>query len=260
MFYFDLWGFCTQFKRSPRQRNYDRLSFILHIVLCTIFTIFLFAYLKRPVQDNLGIFNDGIKLNAMLLVYWLSIIESYSSRKTQKKFWDIVQQIDQQFCSHRQVYFRIYIIKMVIYLTCLVLFLSNYICHILPDSELHYFWFFFTSFQIYYNNRLFYYLFFLEFIKHELECIEKEVGEMLNSLERSKLQSAKEFLKKFHIERFKWVREYYGLVCDLCGIANDVCGWSNVAAVPLPFLLFMTNINWFYWKLLNLFEIDIVGK
>lgn len=260
MFYFDLCGLCTQFKSSPRQFNFDSLVLILHMILATVFTVFTFLFLKRPIQDSLGIFNDAIKLYALLLVYWLSIFDSYSKRKTQKKFWQIIEQIDQRFCSHRHVCFKSYIIKLIVYFFFLAIFLMNYIWHILPGSELHYFWFFFTSFYIFFNIRLFYYLFFLEFIKHELKIIDHEVSEILNTFERNKLKGAKEFMRKFHRNRFKWFREFYGCIYDLCNIINSVCGWSNVAVVPLPFLLLLTDINWFYWKILNVYEIDIVGK
>lgn len=260
LFQFNLWGFCTEFKNSPRQTNFNRIIFCLHFILCTIFTFFLIAYLRRPIQNVLGIVDDGIKFSVMLLVYWTTIIESYLSRKTQKQFWDIIEKIDQQFCSHRQIYFKVYIIKMAIYFTCLLLYLLNNFQQILPDSDLYYFWVFYTSFHVFYNVRLFYYLFLLEFIKYELTIIDKEVGEILNSIEKCRLQSAKEFLKKFHRNRINWIQKYYAMSFDLCGIVNSVFGWSNVAAVLLPILLVLTDVNMFYWKVLNLFEVNVIGE
>lgn len=259
-FFFDLWGLCTEFKDSPRQLSFDRIIFVLHILLAIVFTVLTFVFLKRPVQDYLGIFNDSVKLNSMLLVYWLSILESYSTRRTLKKFWIIVQQIDQQFCSHQFLCFKSYFVKMITYFIFLIMFLLNYVWKISPNSDLHYFWFCFTSYQIYFNVRLFYYLFFLEFIKHELKAINQEVSAMLACLKRNKLRNAKDFIRIFHRNRFKWFRQYYGCVYELSNIINSVCGVINCAAIPLPFLLLLTDVNWFYWKILNMYDVDIIGK
>lgn len=260
MFFFDCWGHCSQFNTSPRHRKLDSVIFVMQILLVTIFTILILIFLKRPVQDNLGIFNDGVKMTAMIVVYWLSIIESYSKRHAQRRFWTIIKRIDRQFCVHRYRCFKKYIFKMITYAVFMTIFLSNYIFYIPPDSELHYFWLAYTSFSFYYNTRLFYYLFFLEFIKNELQVIDQEVSQILSSFERHKLKSAKEFVKEFHRKRFKWFREYYESIYDLCMIVNSVCGWSNVVAIHLPFLLLLTDMNWFYWKILNMYNIDVIGN
>lgn len=126
LFYFDLWGFCTEFRKSSNQRVFVSLIFLLHIILVSIFSVSILAYLTRFSADKLGTLNDTLKLYGILVVYWLSIFESFIQRPFQRKFWHTVDKIDKYFCSHRYVCFKSYICKFILCLVISILMHLNY--------------------------------------------------------------------------------------------------------------------------------------
>lgn len=260
--YFDLWGFCTQFKVSPRQQKFDRLLFSIHLSLVSVATFGIGAFLIRPTNDNMGLVMDVLKLGANLIVYWFSILESYLKRQMQRKFWKALDQIGQR---HRQCFrFDAYRIKMIIFFILLALmYLNYYILFISTDESaaiLYFFWVSFTLIVVFGKHQMFYYLFHLEFIKHELNIFSTKLIEMQCACGSSRLKNVKIFEKNFRSSQFKWIREFNASIYDLSDIVNAVFGWTNVASVSLSFLFILADTNWLYWKLFNKYRIDLIGK
>lgn len=254
--YFDLWGFCTQVQKS---QTVYRIILICHIIIATFVTLTIIVFMGRPVGDNLGVFNDSLKLYTHLIINWIPIIELYLKHRIQRKFWKIMHNIDKEFCSHQYLCFKSYLIKIILFFILLIAMFLNYLL-CLHRSELITFWFSFIFIVSFCKNYFFYYLFYLEFIKYELKMVYRETKLMSCYCERCTLKSSKTFLKKFYCNRFKWIRKYYGSIYDLCDIINTVFGWSNVFAIPMSFLLILADINWFYWKLYNKYRVDMIGK
>lgn len=100
----------------------------------------------------------------------------------------------------------------------------------------------------------------MELIKNELKMIDCEANEILCACKNGKMKRAKYFMKKFHRNRLKWVREFYSSIYDMCDILNGVFAWSNVFAILISFQLILTDFNWFYWKMFNNFRVDIFGN
>lgn len=247
--YFNLCGFCTQFKTSSNQKKCDRLFFLFHLSLVSITTLGVYAFLNRPTNDNLGAMNDAMKLIANLIVYWLSILELNSKQKMQRKFWHILKQINQHHSPNQSFSFNAYLIKMIIYFVLLTsMFINYYIIFISGDENaaiLYCFWFCFTLIVMFCKQYLFYYLFYLEFMKYELKIVSDELDKMRCFCEKAK---------------FKWIRKFYETIYDLCDIVNAVFGWSNAVAISVSFLLILADINWMNWKLFNKYRIDLIGK
>lgn len=258
--YFDLWGFSTQF-RSKHQKFY-RIIFIVHIVSAMVTTIVTIRFLNRPNNDKLGSVNDTIKMISIVLVYWLSILELHSKQESQRKFWEIVQNIDEHFCCHQHFRINTYILKLMVYVALVLAMYLNYLKRIIVANkrELFHFEFWYTFIGLFRINQLFYYLFFLEFIKNELKMINHEANEMMCDSKNGNLKNANNFLYKFQQHRLKWFRKFYGSIYDLCTIINAVFGWSNLAAIIISFQLILTDFNWFYWKIFNQFHVDVIGK
>lgn len=262
--YFDLWGFSTQFRQSLNHPKIVRTIFIVHIILAMITTLAVLKFVNRPNNDKLSSINDSIKLTAIVLVYWLSVIELYLKKETQRKFWTIVQNIDEYFCCHRHFHVKIYILKLTVYFILTIIMFLNFLKRLIltKKSQLFYYWFWFwyAFVELFRINQLFYYLFFLEFIKNELKMINNETNEMMCAYKNGNLKKTKFFVRKFHQHRLKWFREFYSSIYDLCTIINTVFGWSNLAAIIISFQLILTNFNWFYWKIFNQFHIDVIGN
>lgn len=258
LLYFDLCGFSTQFVQSHK---FDRLIFIVHIILVTVTTVMIGKFLIRPVDDKLGTINDSIKFFTILIMYWLSILELYSKRNIHRKFWGRLQEIDKKNCCHKNLHFRAYILKISIYF---MLYMSMYLNYLkilfsTDNSDLYYFWFCYTYIGLIRQNRFFYYLFHLEFVLNELKIINREVSEMLSVCKNGKLKHKNVFLRKFHHNRFKWIREFYESIFDMCDVINAIFGWSNAVAILLSFILIITEYNWFYWKIFNKFQYNTMG-
>lgn len=258
LMYFDLWGLFTQFNRF----KFSRLIFVLHIVFVSASSYLICRYLLRPVDDKLGTLNESLKFIALIFSYWLSIFELYLKRRTQKRFWHHVQYIDRHFCGHQRFSLANYLLNLKIYFCVSAISYVRYFQRIISTIGLEfiYFWcpcvFVILGFQ----NRSFYYLFYLEFIKHELQMIDHEISEIVYAYVNVKFNARNVLTMKFHRNRFKWTRQYYGTVHSLCGILNSVFGWSNVAAILLSFCFVLTDTNWLYWKILNAYQFSILGK
>lgn len=262
---FDLWGFSTQFRTSRNQRKLDLLILTTHTILASIATSRITIYLLRPVNDQLGTFNDILKFSALIFLYWISLIELYFKRKIQRKFWECVCHIDQHLCSHQQIKLTSYLNRIKIYFLLSALAYLLYLERLLNNtgSKFLIFWLSYIFMCLVFQIRSFYYLFFLDFIKHELKMIDLELAVMLNdcrNVQPKRFRKKHMFLIKFHRKRFKWIRQYYDMIYNLCRIVNNVFGWSNVIAILLIFHLILTDINWFYWKLLNKYQFNIHGN
>lgn len=262
--YFDLWGFCTQFKVTPRQQKYDRFLFLLHLGLVSLATFGIAGYLFRPTNDNMGFLMDVLKLGANLIVYWFSIFELYSKQQMQRKFWKTLKQIGHRLYHDQFFRFDAFLIKMTIFFILLALMFLNYCILFISGDEsdaiLYFFWLSYTLIVVFCKHQTFYYLFYLEFIKHELNTCSNELFEIQCSFQSRRLKSGKIFEKKFYSNRFKWIRDFYASIYDLSDIVNMVFGWTNVASVSVSFLFILADTNWLYWKLFNKYRIDLIGK
>lgn len=262
LLYFDLWGLFTQFNRLFKQSKFSRLIFILHIFLVSASSYLICKYLLRPVSDKLGTVNDVLKHIVLLFSYWLSIFELYLKRRTQNRFWHHVQHIDRHFCSHQRFSLANYMFNLKVYFCISAISYIGFLQRIISTIGLEfiYFWFPCVFVVLGFQNRSFYYLFYLEFVKHELKMIDHEISEIVNAYENVKFNARNVLTMKFHRNRFKWTRQYFESVHSLCGILNSVFGWSNVANILLSFHFVLTDINWLYWKILNAYQFSILGK
>lgn len=263
--FFDLYGFSTEFRETPKQRKFHSVILISHIILASVATSRIVLYLLRPVDDQLGTINDIFKFSALVLVYWLSLFEFYLQRKNQKQFWQYVSEIDRKFCCHQHFKLASYQIKMKVYFILSTLAYFLYLERLVENtgSTFLYFWMSYVFMCSVFQVRSFYYLFFLNFIKHELKTIELEVDAVLKDFKSEQLQKIQKrhvFMIEFRQRRLKWIRQYYEIIYQMCRIVNNVFGWSNIVAVIFHFHLILTDINWFYWKLLNKYEFNIYGN
>lgn len=229
LFYFDLWGFCTQFKRSPKQRNFHRLILATHTIVASVATSLIAKYMQRLDGDlSLRAVNDVLKFTVLLLVYWLSIFELYSKRYTQRKFWYIVHYIDKRFCSLQRFDLGKYPSKLQIYFL-LSLFVYCIDFKQLFSVEFVSFWLCYLFVVWIYQNRSFYYLFYLEWIKQELKHVVHEANEIVYIYQTSTFQTKNYAMEQFHRNRFKWLRQYFGSIYDLrwdstmCTMNKDFC-------------------------------------
>lgn len=249
MCYFDLWGFCSQFRTTPNQQTIYKIIFMCHLALDLYVTVVIVEFLKRPIGDSLGVLIDSMKLCPHTLMNWISVCELYFKHRTQNKFWNVIQNINEQFFSHDNLCFKAYLIEMIIYFIVLILMFLNYLIYV-RRSELISFWIASIFIISFFKHYFFYYLFYSEFIKYELTQVERKSFEICTNVH----------LKLSHSNQFQKIRRLYESVNELFNVVNEVFRWSNAVGVPISFLLMLVDINWFYWKIFNKYQVDFLGK
>lgn len=254
--YFDFWGLPTEFHVEPTYRKVIRLASIVHFVLGLIVTVMLIFYLQRPVNDPLGTLNDVIKHGGTLIVFWSTLIELNTKHSIRRNFWQHFNQIDSRFCSHRHFSLPDYLNKARFCFTTYAVVCLLYLQQIVSNTGAQYLYFWFTHFTLItmYLNRVFYYLFCLELIKYELGIIENETKEVARVYRNKSylVANGKSLLfMEFEHKRFKWIREYFQSIYDMCKAFNHFLGWSNVITILFSFQLIITDVIWLYWKLFN---------
>lgn len=261
--FFDLWGLSTKFTKCTNQLKFNLIIFISHIILASLATINIIFYLIRLDDDKIAQLNDFLKFSVLFVVYWLSMIELHCKQNVQRMFWQYVYFIDRHFCSHNQYKLTNYLNKMKIYFIFVTIAYILFLCRLINDKGSVVFWFSYSFMLIFFKIRSFYYVFYLEFIKNELRIIDHEVVALLNDCNVAQTNSMNQkcrFAAKFYRSRFKWIRQYYGLVCDLCRTVNTMFDWSNIVVILFTFHLILIDVNWAYWKLLNKYQFNINGN
>lgn len=239
--YFDFFGFYSGLAASsPRYWLLIRVLFICHIIVGIILTLSTFKFLFRPITNRVGTINDDVKLLTALFVYWSSNIELYLKRGTQQKFWQRLNQIDEQFCSHQEFFLRKFLIRMVLLLSIVSFILAEYSVREIPkspDTALHLVWINTVVLIEICLNRLFCHLFYMELIAHELEMIEGEVKEIARQVTIINATS-----------RLEKIREYYQLVWGMTIDINRAFSWSNLPTILFPLELVLTDANWMFYN------------
>lgn len=258
LFYFDLWGFATQFNKCANQSIINFLIFSLHILLALTSSYVIIEFLLRPMDDIIGTINDTMKFVTLLLAYWFSIFELHFNRREQSNLWQLMGHIDQQFYSHRHFFLAKYNIKIIAYFSITTLIYLDFLQHMLFKYQTEFlgFWFTHVLVAIALQNRSFLYLFYLELIKYELKIIVREVSEMKNVNKKN----ANLVMRKLHRSRFKWTRQYYESVHELCRLVHCALGWSNVTVILFPFYVILLDIAWLYWKVINGYPFRLMGE
>lgn len=258
--YFDIYSFCTEYQTTKVYARFVQLIFIFHLATATLSSVLITRYINRPMSDNLGKVNDIVKFGGGLIVYWSSIFEMYANRAVQQRFWHRLNDIDRQCCSHRSFILPGYLVKIFFLQTTMIFIFSVNVQKLFYcDFEFLYFFYSFIFIVFVFLNRAFYYLFYVELIKCELETIKCEAKIMVSNHQHSSWKQYRSHCC-FEYERFKWIRVYYRCVYGISVHLNETFGWSNGKTILYAFQLTLTDVNWFYWKWYNGFTGPRFGK
>lgn len=261
--YFDLCGFCTT------KSKFVYLFSVLHVVLVSLLTAVSIQFLRRPQENGLALVNDGVKLGAALLVYWLSIIESCLKRATNMRFWQRFNLIDERYYSHCGLYIRNFLSSMIVCSLIATFFYLEYLVRVILPTIVDkyfilylYYWLSYTISGLVYLNRLHYYLFHVKLLAHELETIDREVVEVVRVYRKQIIcinQKKNSALTNFHRTRFKWIREYYQMISEMTWLMNQMFAFSNFPTILLPFQIILADANRVYWTFYASYELSMIG-
>lgn len=202
------------------------------MALLYLFTMNAITYIwaLSDFMERLGVLNFAIFYNAVLITYWIIVIESFMQKSSQMRFWKIHGQLNslEQSNSMKLIFsiqFSIHLILFVI-----MLFVSAQDKNTTDYSIIIYYFLLFVC-----NNRLFYFLLYLKLIKLELQRISQT------------LESSHIYAKRSHYQNvLKYFCSKYQRIHELTTCINVFFGWSNFAAILICFYTLLAYLNWIY--------------
>lgn len=256
--FFDIWGYLTGFTALSNSRNGSVCVIFGHIFFAVTFTLYEF-YLITELSALIGVLNtinELIQYSSALYTYWLIILDSFNYRREHKLFWTLFQRIDDCFLK-QNVHLNGYLWQFVEYvLMSVVLYLLICTSNAFPKSNSVYvFIVLITICQI----RVFYYIFCLKIVHHQLKTIENEVSMMKINLNIVQMRQSHQW-NVFESNRMRWVQEYHYCVSEMVELLNMCFGWSHAAAILFCFYSFATDLNWFYSNFHKYSLAQCIGK
>lgn len=250
LYIFDVCGYCTGTTVLSTHKWTIPLIFILHFTLATYFVFHKFYLIAdlSVTYDRIEVANLLMKYATESYTYWLILLDSLEHREHNKQFWNIYAKIDEYFCI-QDTNFRYFLIKFIGYIPILIiLFTLNSWIDAFPHTRSL---FLYLALVMIVDLRVFYYIFCLDVLQHQLKTIEKEYKFMVEFSDKIKrhplknLRSAS-FYAPFELKRFKWTREYIYHVHEMVELLNKIFGWSQVCVVLLCFYNCAGDLFWFY--------------
>lgn len=246
--FFDLFGYNTGSTILSKKQKIAFIICLVHILLSIRITITQFDSISWSSYGFLQILNQCLQYSVALFTIFFTIFDAIVHRKAHKRFWIIVQCIDENFYSQSRFRFGCYIIKFVEHFSMMSL-----CTFLLTTVSNNIFFIMICVIDIISEVRVFYYIFCLEILYFQLKMIEIEMKTIQNSLKQIKqerLDSTKLSVSSIHysfeLKRLKWIRGYFGCVYEMANILNDIFGWSHVAAFLFQFNQLLTDLNWMY--------------
>lgn len=242
--YYDFCGFYTKTHNNLKKIEFS--IFIGHIILAFYLTISIILFIKQPIISAdfpLNMANNLFQFLSGLVAYWIIIFESYFKRDYQKKFWKIYKQnLSRCFQREYHLNLRSYLYKFCEFMlafSIIQILLIHYFLSIMGA----FFYFIISYFVIVkmYQSRIFYYLFYMELIRNELEKIHKELKYHVLMSQ----SNACDFEKNI----FKRIRECYGMVYQMVSCINNIFGWSQFATILFSLHLLLTELNWAFIRI-----------
>lgn len=248
LMYFALCGYNPELYKARTLQVITHIIFVCQILLAIFFSykLFEFQYWLEFKKTKLGMINDVSEYLFALTTQWIVIIDSYIRRSTQRNFWQIFKHIDQKYHQHNSVQLGGYWVKFFEHFIFYVLFLFYILTDGFENSETT------VSFMLVLvlnRNRVFYFLFYLELVYFELRNVEKEAKQMskVGKIEFfRKFRNQTSNIKRFELDRMKYLREYYQSIYELSSHINSIFGRSNIVTVLCHLFVFVCDCNWMY--------------
>lgn len=272
--FFDYCGFCTEL--NSINQKYVIVVYLLRFLWAFVSTCIVVIFLMQPVQldDDLPYFaNTMVQYMGGTVTYWVIIIESFAKRKVQRKFWRIYKSIEHRHNqSSKKSFFNTYLVKLIEYSTIMlpihIYFLSYFITYV---GNFFFFRLAYLVFMCSYQYRVFFFLFYLQLIKRELNAIKYTLNDIETRTYSVSLslyfgERVNEFAvlpnesKSFCENQLKIIHKHYREICELNYCINNIFGWSHFVTILYCFLLLLTDVNWAYTEMQHKPTIYIYGK
>lgn len=233
----ELCGFHHSAKNDRKTIEY--FLFVVQIIFMCIFTVngILYVLAIANFLDTLGILNFAFFYVALLISHWIILIESHLKKFAQDRFWQIhghLNDVSNDF-GQRNSMKRKYLFKYALHICMFIvmLFLSSRDKHTTASAVMTYYVLLFVC-----NNRLYYFLLYLELIKFELEQIKNAL------VKNQRTDCHDEYLRLL-----KLVQNDYQRVYELTSCMNMFFGWSQFTTIIISFYTLVTYFNFIYQQI-----------
>lgn len=250
--YFDIFGVRTEFWSNFTYLKIAGYLKIVHFLLGFLVTICVLKYLTRGINDPLGMMNDVTKHGGSIIVFWITLIEFSVKQSIRRNFWKIFQYIDHFYRSHERFTLRKYLVKFFFCLLAFSIAFVSYLQQIVLFTSTQYLYFYFAHLiaSLVYLNRVFYYMFCLELIRHELYTVANEIKSVF-CMRRTCVLGNEYEINKANNRRFMWIRKYFQSIYDMSNLLNHSFAWSNVIVILFSLQFVAADFIWIYWKIYN---------
>lgn len=234
LFYFDLWGCCTEYPPFRYRKYFNNIVYLIH----TGFLLFVLSFaihqiiVDEEMTSRRYLAHDALRSHFALITHWAIIIEAYS-RSTQRQFWRFIQRIrlNENKSSLRLPSFTLRYMNCLA-MTILAQWLFTYVHSNLmqPLPRFIYYSIFMIHHQMY-MNRTHYYTLHVEIVQMHL----KHTIRITNALGSDEKSNAK-ILGCF--------RQNLEFIDEAIERINHIFGWSNVATLLFSFNFLLAILNW----------------
>lgn len=244
LIYFTAMGLRPELPKFSLQRKISRLVHILYVCLAIVLTYYCFEIVKwlSATATKVEVINGMIQYFLGLLTYYIFIFEVFIQRKNQKRFWLLLQNVNQQhsFAQKNVIVMHSYFAKIVEYYLAFASLMYYFVHFRLSKFSL--IWLAYNLLYFITLNQIFYCLFYMDLLLFKLKSIENSVKRMSESLNKYKYSS--KFFGKF--TSFIWIRECYRLINEMNDCIQSNFGCSISAIIPYIFIVLLSQINWSY--------------
>lgn len=259
---FDIFGFNSGYTAFSRNNKISFIIFLFHFVIVMSLTIgFYFLTIKlKYFYDVMTLINQLIQYTSGLNAYWLVIFDSIQNRKHHQEFWKIFIKIDEYF-SAQNIQLQYFLVRFIEYFTVSILLVClNCLTEAFSNS---YIMFMFMTLIFASELRVFYYVFCMNILLHQLKTIENEL-QVMNKSSRKCFYHMNNETSSFHAPyertRFKWVREYFYCVNEMSLHLNKLFGWSQLSGIFYCFYTLVTVMMWLYSGFFDKSTVKIISK
>lgn len=245
---FDLCGFCSErysFNFLPKSTLYKNL---LHIIWALALTFFVLMYLRQPkILDYVLPYsvNRVLQYTSGILTYWVVIVESSTKNKIQRKFWQIYEHINQCHTIHKRSVWSAYSVKLIEFFIVGTSIHIYFMYYFLSTRGNYFFFRLAYLYSVILNQyRVFYYLFYLDLIKFELNTIKIALQDIVLSNHFSASSTNQSVNRNVYVKRLQMIYKHYRYIYELSTCINHIFGWSKFATVLFCFQLPLGDGNW----------------
>lgn len=230
MFHFDLCGFCTEYSQSTARNALNYLIFLVHQVFLLLSVLIKIQQIRvdDSTLSRVMLANEAMRPYTETIACFIIIIDSFASRKSQRRYWIIFKQI-QNLQNNKKMDQRTFTFFYMqsIFWTFFSEFLCIYIFSLMQWHQLIFSAIFIIQTHVY-QNRIHYFTLHLNIVYAHLEYACGILCAFSSHCNTGKL-------REFRIN--------YILIAEAITSINLIFGWSNAAAILFSFNMLLSQLN-----------------